>query len=283
MSLRQPVRRDVAAEITDLIIRKIGEGVPPWSRPWRSNGAGGRPLRHCGTPYQGINVLYLWALGDALGYRSRYWMTYRQAESLGGHVRKGESGAISVYYSSFKKTEEHPETGKEVERSIRFLRHYIVFNADQVDGLPPYFYPSPEPELPLAPSERQAAIDAFFASIPADVRHGGNQAYFTPTFDYIQLPSRTSFRSMDLYASTRCHEVGNIASVLVAGGAGEGAVERYLRHLHCGEQSPGGGRLDARTAAGAATQRCGVIGIAAGASGIRRRLPASRSSAVLAR
>lgn len=206
MSFRQPVRRDVAAEITDLIIRKIEEGVPPWSRPWRSNGAGGRPLRHCGTPYQGINVLYLWALGDALGYRSRYWMTYRQAESLGGHVRKGESGAISVYYSSFKKTEEHPETGKEVERSIRFLRHYIVFNADQVDGLPPYFYPSPEPELPLAPSERQAAIDAFFASIPADVRHGCNQAYFTPTFDYIQLPSRTSFRSMDLYASTRCHE-----------------------------------------------------------------------------
>ena len=283
MSLRQPVRRDVAAEITDLIIRKIEEGVPPWSRPWRSSGAGGRPLRHCGTPYQGINVLYLGALGDALGYRSRYWMTYRQAESLGGHIRKGESGAISVYYSSFKKTEEHPETGKEVERSIRFLRHYIVFNADQVDGLPPYFYPSPEPEQPLAPSERQAAIDAFFASIPADVRHGGNQAYFTPTFDYIQLPSRTSFRSMDLYASTRCHEVGNIASVLVAGGAGEGAVERYLRHLHCGEQSPGGGRLDARTAAGAATQRCGVIGIAAGASGIRRRLPASRSSAVLAR
>ncbi|KAH2557886.1 hypothetical protein KXV42_009066, partial [Aspergillus fumigatus] len=56
------------------------------------------------------------------------------------------------------------------------------------------------------------------------------------------------------------HEVGNIASVLVAGGAGEGAVERYLRHLHCGEQSPGGGRLDARTAAGAATQRCGAAG-----------------------
>src|SRR3546814_12095851 len=81
-------RSDVAAEITDLIIRKLEEGVPPWSRPWRLNGAGGRPLRHCGTPYQGINTLYLWALGDAQGYRSRYWMTWRQAETLGGHVRK---------------------------------------------------------------------------------------------------------------------------------------------------------------------------------------------------
>src|SRR3546814_14490673 len=79
--------------------------------------------------------------------------------------------------------------------------------ADQIDGLPPYFYPSDETEQPLVPSERQAAIDAFFAAIPADVRHGGNQAYFAPTFDHIQLPNRTAFRSMDHYASTRCHEV----------------------------------------------------------------------------
>ncbi|KKW90247.1 ArdC family protein, partial [Sphingobium chungbukense] len=206
MSVPKRSSRDVAAEITNLIIRKLEEGVPPWSRPWRWNGAGGRPLRHCGTPYQGINVLYLWAIGDAQGYRSRYWMTYRQAEALGGHVRKGEAGSISVYYSSFKKREEHPETGQEVERSIRFLRHYIVFNADQIDGLPAYFYPPVEPEQPIVPSERQAAIDAFFAAIPADVRHGGNRAYFTPTFDHIQLPNRTAFRSMDHYASTRCHE-----------------------------------------------------------------------------
>src|SRR3546814_4008899 len=125
MSAPKRTSRDVAAEITDLIIRKLEEGVPPWSRPWRSNGAGGRPVRNCGTRYQGINTPYLWALGDAQGYRSRYWMTWRQAATLGGHVRKGETGALSVYYSSFKKCEEHPETGRQVERSIRFLRHYI--------------------------------------------------------------------------------------------------------------------------------------------------------------
>jgi antirestriction protein ArdC len=206
MSASRRSSRDVAAEITDLIIRKLEGGVPPWSRPWRCSGAGGRPLRHCGTPYTGINTLYLWAFGDAMGYRSRFWMTYRQAEALGANVRRGETGAISVYYSSFKKTEEHPQTGKEVEKNIRFLRHYVVFNADQIDALPAYFYAPEEPETPVEPSTRQAAIDAFFDAIPADVRHGGNQAYFTPTFDHIQMPSRTSFRSMDLYASTRCHE-----------------------------------------------------------------------------
>lgn len=127
MASKSRSSRDVAAEITDLIIKKLEEGVAPWSRPWRVSGAGGRPLRHCGTPYTGVNVLYLWAIADARGYRSRYWMTYRQAEMLGGNVRRGEQGSLCVYYSSFKKTESDP-AGNEVERNIRFLRHYVVFN-----------------------------------------------------------------------------------------------------------------------------------------------------------
>ncbi|EQB05106.1 ArdC family protein [Sphingobium baderi] len=198
--------RDVAAEITDLIIRKIEEGVPPWSRPWRVQGGGGRPLRHSGAPYAGINTLYLWALGDAQGYRSRYWMTRRQAQALGGDVRRGEAGAVSVYYSTFRKQETNPDTGRSVDRNIRFLRHYIVFNADQIDGLPAHFHSVDAPEQPIALSRRQTQIDRFFEAIPALVRHGGSQAYFTPTFDYIQLPSRSAFQTMDHYASTRCHE-----------------------------------------------------------------------------
>ena len=200
--------RDVAAEITNLIIEKLEAGVAPWKRPWRSRGGSGglRPLRHCGTPYTGINTLYLWALGDVRGYCSRFWMTFRQAEELGAHVRKGERGAVSVYYSSFKKTETNIVTGQESEKNIRFLRHYIVFNADQIDGLPAYFYAPPPIETPISPSERQAAIDAFVDPIPADVRHGGNEAFFSPTFDYIQMPSPSAFRSMDHYASTRLHE-----------------------------------------------------------------------------
>lgn len=198
--------RDVAAEITNLIIKKLEEGVPPWSRPWRVQGSGGRPLRHCGTPYTSINTFYLWAIGDAQGYRSRYWMTYRQAEALGGNVRRGESGSLSVYYSNFKKTESNPVTGAEKERSIRFLRHYIVFNADQIDGLPSYYYPAAEDPAPLDPSAHQADIDRFFEAIPADVRHGGGQAYFAPTLDYIQMPHQRTFRTMDHYASVRAHE-----------------------------------------------------------------------------
>src|SRR3546814_19595056 len=128
-------------------------------------------------------------------------MTYRQAEALGGNVRRGETGAVSVYYSSFKKHEAHPETGQDVIRSIRFLRHYIVFNADQIDGLPAYFYAA-APETPAAPSDHQAELDAFFPDIPADVRHGGNEAYSTPTLAYLQIPTRPAFTSLDQHPPT---------------------------------------------------------------------------------
>src|SRR3546814_6561851 len=100
----QPNRpgRDVAAEITDLIIRKLEEGVPPWSRPWSMSHAGGRPLRHCGTPYTGINTLYLWAIADAEGFRSRYWMTYRQAEALRSEEHKSElQSLMRISYAVF--------------------------------------------------------------------------------------------------------------------------------------------------------------------------------------
>ena len=72
--------------------------------------------------------------------------------------------------------------------------------------LPAYFYPADEDPTPVDPSARQSAIDAFFEPIPAEVRHGGDRAYFHPTFDYIQMPHQRSFKSMDHYASTRAHE-----------------------------------------------------------------------------
>ena len=78
--MRRGPKRDVAQEITNLIIARIEAGTLPWRRPWKKTGAGGAPLRAGGLPYTGINRLYLWAVADCFGYASRYWMTFRQAQ-----------------------------------------------------------------------------------------------------------------------------------------------------------------------------------------------------------
>lgn len=203
----QAERRDIAAEITNLIIAKIEAGTAPWMRSWSgAGGTGGRPLRHNGEAYSGINCLYLWAVGADAGYGSPYWMTYKQAEALGAQVRRGETGSLSVFFNAVSKTDTDAATGEEHSRLIRFMRHYIVFNCDQIDGLPPHFTPNAEPQV-IEPSARQAAIDAFFAAIPADIRHGGNQAFFSPTYDFVQVPHKAAFKTQDHHASTLGHEI----------------------------------------------------------------------------
>jgi len=211
MHQRRPTNpsRDVAQTITDLIISKIEAGTLPWRRPWKRRGMGGSPLRANGVPYTGINALYLWVVADHYGYTSRYWMTYRQAQELGGQVRKGEKSEPSVYFNTITKAGIDHASGDEVSRQIRFLKSYAVFNAAQIDGLPSWYYPDPVPEAPPTPSERQAAITAFFDPIPTEVRYGGDSAFYVPSADYIQMPDRNNFASEDGLVATLAHETGH--------------------------------------------------------------------------
>ena len=207
--MRQRPKRDVAQEITNLIIATIEAGTLPWRRPWKKTGMGGAPLRAAGVPYTGINRLYLWAVADHYGYGSRYWMTWRQAIELGGKVRKGETAEPSIYFNSTKKTAIDQATGEESSKTIRFMRAYSVFNASQIDGLPPHFYPSPVPEAPPTPSQKAAAIERFFSPVPADIRLGGDRAFYSPGADYIQLPHPNVFNTEDGFVATKAHELGH--------------------------------------------------------------------------
>ena len=198
--------RDIAADITATIIAKLEAGTTPWQRPWSIIGEGGRPLRHEGSTYNGINALWLWAVGDTHGFRSRYWMTARQARELGGAVNHDARPSFSVYASTFRKAGVPNLLGMSADRMIRFLRSYEVFNADEITGLPDYYYPQAIAPTPLLLSDRQDRIDAFFAAIPSRVRHGGGGAFFDLTFDYIQMPRPGSFKSADAYASILAHE-----------------------------------------------------------------------------
>jgi antirestriction protein ArdC len=74
-------------------------------------------------------------------------MTFKQALELGAHVRKGEHGSLVVYASSVTRTETDEKTGKEEERDIPFMKGYIVFNVEQIEGLPSHYCAPAEPRL----------------------------------------------------------------------------------------------------------------------------------------
>jgi antirestriction protein ArdC len=94
--------QSLAARITQEIIARLEAGTRPWIKPWRGV-AVSRPLRACGTPYRGMNVFWLWMVADMCGYASPFWMTYNQAQKLGGQVRKGAKSTIAIFYKSYTK------------------------------------------------------------------------------------------------------------------------------------------------------------------------------------
>lgn len=203
----EATRQDVYSRITNQIIEALEAGVKPWTQPWNAAHAAGhvsRPLRHNGQPYAGINVLTLWASAMTAHYAAPIWMTFRQAIELGGNVRKGEKGSPVVYANTISRTETDEATGDEAERAIPFLKAYTVFNVEQVEGLPAHFYA--QAEHVRNPDERIADAESFFAATRADIRHGGDCAYYSPTLDYIQMPMFESFRDAQSYYATLAHE-----------------------------------------------------------------------------
>ena len=202
-----PENVDIYTRVTDQIIDALEAGVRPWMKPWDAEHAAGRitrPLRHNGAPYAGVNVIMLWSSAVTQGFAAPIWMTFRQAQALGGHVCKGQKGSLVVYANTITRTETDEETGEDEERHIPFMKGYSVFNVEQVDGLPTEFYAVAEPKLD--PVQRIERAEQFFTATNADIRHGGNQAYYTVTNDHVQMPPFECFRDAESYSATLAHE-----------------------------------------------------------------------------
>ncbi|APW64319.1 ArdC family protein [Paludisphaera borealis] len=203
----QNERIDIYARVTNAIVAELEKGVRPWHKPWNAEHAAGRitrPLRASGEPYKGVNVLMLWMAAEAQGFAAPIWMTFKQAKAAGGGVKAGSKGSLVVYADRIRKTDAG-EDGEETERDIFFMKGYTVFNVEQIDGLPEHFHAAAAPQLD--PVERIASADLFFANTLADIRHGGNQAYYAGEADYVQMPPFVSFSDAESYCSTLAHEL----------------------------------------------------------------------------
>ena len=202
-------RKDVYTRITGQIISSLEQGVRPWIQPWMAEHPAGpitRPLRYTGEPYSGINVLMLWASAAAQGFTAPIWMTFRQAGELNAHVRKGEKGSLVVYANAITKTESDRD-GNEIERQIRFMRAYTVFNVEQIDGLVEIYYTRPEARY--SGTKRIEHAEKFFANTGAVVRYGGNLAYYAVEADHIQMPAFEAFRDAEAFYATLAHETAH--------------------------------------------------------------------------
>lgn len=203
-----PERRDVYREITDQIIAAIEAGAGGAELPWHRGVGTTLPTNvFTSNPYKGINVVALWVAAEAKGYGSGLWATYKQWSLLGAQVRRHERGSTIVFYKETHREIVEEETGETQAQTFLFARSSSVFNAEQVEGW-----------QPPTPPVRDAAgvlgdVEAFVAATKADIRHGGDRAYYRRSSDHIQMPERERFTGTKTssptegYYATLLHEL----------------------------------------------------------------------------
>jgi antirestriction protein ArdC len=199
--------RDIYAEVTSRVLTALEQGVVPWRRPWRiERHAYDNRYTHFNLaskkPYRGVNTLLLDLTAATAGYRSPYWLTFRQALTLGGAVRSGEQSTMIVFWKQLVIATE--DDGEAKPRRIPLLRHYNVFNIEQCDSLADRIPPPPE-RAPFEPIEVARLLLAGMPDPPCVV-HGGSRAYYRPASDTVGLPEPECFHTREAYYATSFHE-----------------------------------------------------------------------------
>jgi antirestriction protein ArdC len=205
-------RTGLYQEITDKIIAELEAGRAPWVQPW-GTAAAKAPLsmpKNAATHrrYTGINVLILWGAVIEHGFTGQSWLTFRQALSLDGHVRKGERGTTVVYADRFTPEDERrraAETGEEAQ-AIPFLKRFTVFNVAQCEGLPEEIMAvAPPVETDLILPQAEALIRA----TGVDFRIGGDRAFYDPRHDFVQVPPPQAYFEPINWPATALHEASH--------------------------------------------------------------------------
>lgn len=201
---------DVKNQVAAALIAAMEQGNTPWQKPWSASSM---------TPINGATLNAYRATNRLLlalqGRSDPRWLTYRQAAEKGWQVRGGEKGTMIVKLVELAPGERSEDVDRqegseqsETDRKRMALRRYFVFNAEQIDGIPPM--EPQEQAQEFEPAERaEKVLQALREKTGLVVAYGGNEAFYDPKADKIQLPRRKSFSSAYQLAAVQYHEAGH--------------------------------------------------------------------------
>ena len=198
-------QNEIREQITNQLISAINAGTIPWKRPWSSdsNAPGLHTSLSTGSPYRGINQLILMASSGRQNLKSKWWGTFNQIKKQkNASVNRGQKGTQIVLFKKIER-ERTDEAGDDVKNSFFIMKTFTVFNAEQTKGLEKFQVGFSTPQDNAA--ERYDNADAVIDAIGADIRYGGNEAYYNPPGDFIQLPHRHQFESPEAFYETAFH------------------------------------------------------------------------------
>ena len=202
-------KRDIYQEVTDRVIRKLEEGTAPWRCEWNRYGAARNVVS--GTVYSGINFFML---NFFPSFPVPYYLTYKQAQEMGGQVRKGAKSEKVYFFKRLYKDQDGRKVSDEVANELRgtgeltaipYLKVFSIFNVQDVEGID---FDIPELAVHDHPlDERCEQLIGKVANPPQFVTEDVNGAWYEPRRDVINLPPLGAFSSPEAYYSTLFHEL----------------------------------------------------------------------------
>lgn len=205
------LNKENVEKVTSKLIEAIERtGKLPWNRPWREV-AGQMNLKTL-RPYHGMNA---W-ITLAQGFSSPYWLTFNQIKAMGGSVLQGSKSTSVVFWqvNTFKKKD---ASGNEEEKKAFLLKIYNVFNIEQTHGIKNLdaIIASADEKCSLKEHEAMPMAELVSSNyIGAQtsenfLRFGGNRAFYSPSFDFVQMPEKGAFHTPEGYYSTLFHELAH--------------------------------------------------------------------------
>jgi antirestriction protein ArdC len=183
--------KDVFFVVTEQIISQLEQGIIPWRRPWD---ACWPTSYQTNKEYQGINVILLQS-----GYSSPYWLTFRQAQKLGGSIKAGERGRPIVFVDTFIKENIDREGHKETSL-VKFLKYYTVFNWEQTKGIP-------EKKAVERDNQQIANAEELLRQRNPAIVPDAHSCYYLREDDALHLPPLERFDSSEDYYAAAFHEL----------------------------------------------------------------------------
>lgn len=186
--------------ITDRMIAEMEKGLIPWRKPWVVALTGVkirgeinlRKIAFNRITKRAYSMLNQMLLGKAGEYAS-----FKQWTEIGGKIKKGAKADIVVFWTTFDKEVKDPQTGKKEIVQIPMLRYYNVFHISQVEGVKPLDFKNEKqkPHITFEPEiEAEEIANAYLQRESISLDFGGDSAFYSPIGDYINVPSKESFR-----------------------------------------------------------------------------------------
>ena len=184
--------------VTKRIISEMEKGIIPWHRPWCGVAEGARSYT-TGKPYSLINQFLICEEGE--------FITFKQAQKLGGSVKKGAKYRLVVFYQPLVKEAETAEGEKKII-SIPCLRYYNVFNIKDCEGIEPHNDIKPYEHTGSEAAERVIS-DYIANNEPLKFQNDkpSNRAYYSPSEDKVVVPMLSQYAEESEYYSTAFHEL----------------------------------------------------------------------------